>query len=281
MPYYAIFVGREPGVYTSWTYAKTLIEKYPGAIYKSFNNKLDAENFALSGDIPTAPVFADNHSQIFKITKADSSSMMRPQPKMMRPQSHPKMIGSKIMQPNPDLVSTSLIDNINYYFEHYSQNDALYIYTDGSVKNNGKPYATGGYGVFFSDARIIPISNIIKLQNKPITTPISELLAIIEGLRKVYKFNEENGNPFKEIHLFTDSENCFKSLTKWYDGWVKNNWKTAYKKTGDVKNKEEIIIAHDFMIKTSAIITHIRAHTGKHDVHHLGNEIADQLTKCY
>jgi ribonuclease HI len=43
--YYAVVSGRTPGIYTDWNTTKSNVNGYPGAIYKSFNSKNDAEAF--------------------------------------------------------------------------------------------------------------------------------------------------------------------------------------------------------------------------------------------
>ena len=44
--FYGVRVGRKDGVFNSWEETKSLVDKYPGAIYKSFSNYADAFNFA-------------------------------------------------------------------------------------------------------------------------------------------------------------------------------------------------------------------------------------------
>lgn len=43
--FYAVKVGRTPGIYTSWDACKNEVDKYKGAIYKSFSTKQEANNF--------------------------------------------------------------------------------------------------------------------------------------------------------------------------------------------------------------------------------------------
>ncbi|CAG8785200.1 13792_t:CDS:2 [Racocetra persica] len=43
--YYAVRVGREPGIYLSSDQCKEQIHKYPSALYKKFNTKQQAEDF--------------------------------------------------------------------------------------------------------------------------------------------------------------------------------------------------------------------------------------------
>lgn len=43
--YYAVRVGRKPGIYDHWTDAKDQVHGYPNAIYQSFNNLQEAKAF--------------------------------------------------------------------------------------------------------------------------------------------------------------------------------------------------------------------------------------------
>ncbi len=43
--YYAVRVGRTPGIYDSWAEAGAEVQGFPGAVYKSFREKKEAEEF--------------------------------------------------------------------------------------------------------------------------------------------------------------------------------------------------------------------------------------------
>jgi ribonuclease HI len=49
MKYYSVHKGRETGIFTTWEDCKKQIDKYKGAIYKSFKKKEDAEKFVKNG----------------------------------------------------------------------------------------------------------------------------------------------------------------------------------------------------------------------------------------
>ena len=49
MSYYSVNKGKIPGIYTSWNDCKKQIDKFEGAIFKKFNNKIDAEKFLKEG----------------------------------------------------------------------------------------------------------------------------------------------------------------------------------------------------------------------------------------
>lgn len=54
MKFYAVKIGRQPGVYPTWEACKVQVEGFPGARYKSFQTKKDAEGFAF-GSLTTMP----------------------------------------------------------------------------------------------------------------------------------------------------------------------------------------------------------------------------------
>lgn len=45
MKYYAVRVGKKPGIYTTWEKCKAQVHRYPGAVFKSFATKPEAEDF--------------------------------------------------------------------------------------------------------------------------------------------------------------------------------------------------------------------------------------------
>ncbi|WP_065188590.1 ribonuclease H family protein [Shewanella woodyi] len=47
--YYVVWVGRTPGIYTSWDEAKKQVDKYPKAKYKSYKSKTEAETAYAKG----------------------------------------------------------------------------------------------------------------------------------------------------------------------------------------------------------------------------------------
>lgn len=50
--FYAVRKGKVPGIYNSWDACKRMVDGYPGAIYKSFKSKKEAEDFvAGSGSV--------------------------------------------------------------------------------------------------------------------------------------------------------------------------------------------------------------------------------------
>lgn len=148
--------------------------------------------------------------------------------------------------------------------------DTITVYTDGACSENGKANAKCGYGVYFPNKELENISKPFTMS--PLTNQRAELYAIYKALKSITKSVK-----FNTIHIYSDSDYSIKSLTVWIKNWKLNNWKTANKK--EVLNQDIIKKIDAIMEKYSGqiIFTHVRSHTGKQDVHSLGNEMADKL----
>lgn len=48
MKYYAVVSGKVPGIYTDWKTTENMVKGHPGAIYKGFSSRTDAEEFMKS-----------------------------------------------------------------------------------------------------------------------------------------------------------------------------------------------------------------------------------------
>lgn len=55
MKFYAVKNGRQPGIYETWADCREQIYKYPGAVFKSFGERTDAENY-LHAQAPERPI---------------------------------------------------------------------------------------------------------------------------------------------------------------------------------------------------------------------------------
>jgi len=150
--------------------------------------------------------------------------------------------------------------------------DIITVYTDGSCINNGKPNAKCGYGVYFPNEELPNISKPFVLQ--PLTNQRSELYAIYKALKKITKKLS-----FNKVNVYSDSEYSIKCLTVWIKNWKKNNWKTSNNKP--VSNQDIIIKIDEILSKHPNKISfiHVRSHTGKTDIHSIGNDKADKLAE--
>ena len=56
MKFYAVKVGRKPGVYTDWDTCKSMVDGYPGAVFKSFPAEWAAKAYLSEGKADVDPV---------------------------------------------------------------------------------------------------------------------------------------------------------------------------------------------------------------------------------
>jgi ribonuclease HI len=145
----------------------------------------------------------------------------------------------------------------------------MLVYTDGACRNNGKPTACAGIGVYFgpNDGR-----NVSRRITGKQTNNVAELTAIIE----VYDIIKQDINSGKQITIFSDSEYAIRCCTTYGKKCV-NRWDTI-----DIPNKDLVHHAYELYCELPNVnFVHIDAHTGKQDAHSKGNAEADKLaTQC-
>ena len=132
------------------------------------------------------------------------------------------------------------------------------IYTDGSLKRKGVGNISK-FGYYRNNDISISQPMISETTNNQ-----CELLAIYTALVDVYLENIDVSSKkgdvkkVKIISIVSDSEYAINSLTKWKEGWIKNNWKNS--KNEPVKNRnilEGIIVISKKLYKLHIIVNYI------------------------
>lgn len=147
----------------------------------------------------------------------------------------------------------------------------VFIYTDGACINNGKNNAVAGYGIHYSNNHLNDIAEPIIGDNH--SNNIAELTALIVAIKSIiYNINKYNYT----YGIFTDSEYALRVIYTF-----EKTYETRIKKNKDIPNINLVIELHTLyeQYKDNIKIFHIDAHTGKKDIHSIGNEKADELAK--
>jgi len=143
--------------------------------------------------------------------------------------------------------------------------EPIYVYTDGSCSNNGRPNAVAGIGVYFKEGDSRNVSE--RVQGKQ-----SNNTAELGAIRKVYEILKQEVLSRKTIAIVSDSEYAIRCATTYGEKCAKNLWKD------DIPNKELVKEIYELYSKLPNIqFIHVNAHTGKQDKHSLGNDGADKL----
>lgn len=145
--------------------------------------------------------------------------------------------------------------------QRYSGGPNSGVFTDGSARPNPGP---GGWGVVYvKDGEIISQANG---KSDDTTNNRMELTGLIEGMKLL--------SAEDEVEMYTDSELCVNTFTKWADSWAKNGWK---RKTGPIANIDLVKEAYAlYKARPKLKLKWIKAHNGW-----LWNEYADSLSTAW
>jgi ribonuclease HI len=127
--------------------------------------------------------------------------------------------------------------------------EQLKIYTDGSCNPNP---GLGGYAWIALDGRLHAGGETKSTNNR------MELMAVIHAIES---------NADRDLVIYSDSQYVINGATKWYRGWLRNNWKD-----GTVANRDlwERLLAA--LSKTNVKFEWVRGHSGNPM-----NEAVDEL----
>lgn len=167
--------------------------------------------------------------------------------------------------PDQALVTTSCpkVDGINCSNSEFVP--AYYVYTDGACSNNGRENAIAGIGVFFG---IDDPRNVSQRISGKQTNNTAELTAI----EQVYSILESDILSGIPICIVSDSEYAIRCVTTYGEKCALNQWKKVIPNMELVRHVYEL-----YRGKSNVRFLHVDAHTGKTDVHSIGNDHADRL----
>lgn len=140
-----------------------------------------------------------------------------------------------------------------------------YVYTDGSCSNNGKANAQAGIGIYFDtdDSR-----NVSRRVSGKQSNNTAELTAIIE----THPLIAEDLKQGRKVAIMSDSVYAIRCATTYGTKCAKEGW------ASDIPNKDLVQKIYNlYNDEPNVKFIHIAAHTGKTDVHSIGNDGADRL----
>ena len=141
----------------------------------------------------------------------------------------------------------------------------IYVYTDGACTNNGQKNAAAGIGIYFGEDDDRNVS--AKIDGKQ-SNNTAELSAII-GVYDILKRNIEMG---EDVTIVSDSIYAIRCAGEYGLKNANCNW------IKDSPNKELVQRIYElYSTKSNVHFMHIKAHTGKEDIHSIGNDHADRL----
>ena len=239
MPFYAVRIGKIPGIYNTWDECKAQVMGFKGAIYKKFMKQQDAQKFI------------DNTSTTYNTSSSSSNSF--------------KSCTQKKKKKNHKV--------------YVKKPNTLYIFTDGSSVGNGSRDSIAGYGIYIPEPfehQIKMRGSLPKgtTNNYAELKAILDALRL-HDYNELRSNSQNTENPINHIVITTDSEYSINCITKWAAKWEKNGWCSS--QGGQVKNKEVIHKIWKLYKEYKPEFLHINSHTGKSGFFYEGNQVADNL----
>lgn len=304
MPFYAVRVGRNPGVYHTWNECKAEVDSFPKARYKKFDSEADAEAFVAGTDQPGKKgkekvdlaekeiALAKEKLEILEKQKAlavkeqeledmKKASSKGPAHKGAGPS---KGVASHSDKPYSRPFSTSAAKDAKKSKES-KKTKLLDIEEVKKLAKETAPAEDSSLGVVVYTDGACCFNGMHGAQGgigvywgPDSPWNVSERLkaegkptnnrAEIHAVVKAIEQAKERG--IKELNVHTDSQFLINSMTKWIHGWKKKGWKLST--GGDVVNKEDFLVLEEASKGIKVNYTHVKGHEGVP-----GNEAADKL----
>ncbi|KAF5368515.1 hypothetical protein D9758_002392 [Tetrapyrgos nigripes] len=212
--FYAVSVGRVPGIYETWDECTAQVKGYPGARYKLFRKLEEAKAWNGKYSNDKEELEADSEEK-----QAESSVKLAVGVAASSSKSLPNQDpdDSKGKKRAFDTEVTPSFPKIHVSGETGGN---LVVYCDGACKGNGQPGSVAGVGVWwgYGDER-----NIAERCPGAQTNNRAELIALARVL-------ESTPVSQRKLTIKTDSQYTINCFEKWIFNWRQNNWKNASSK---------------------------------------------------
>lgn len=202
--YYAVRVGKHPGIYGTWDECNAEVNGYPGAQFKKFKTEEEAKAF-IQGEAPDTQSDAGSENANKSTKNADSKSVKN---------NTTSFDSQKEISELSDIYE--LIDN---------QNDVLVAFVDGSYDVTTKKIGLGA--LIFTKDNETQVSD--GFYDEELST-MRNVAGEIKASETVFDYAIEHN--IKTAHIFYD----YLGIEKWCTGeWKTNKQGTlAYKKKYDI-----------------------------------------------
>lgn len=253
MKFYAVAVGRVPGVYRDWPSCQAQVQGFPGGRFKGFNTEWEAENFVRNPDRPSPPS-----------PEVGISHKLSPRAPTIEELSS----GVWASQSYPDLGLATGLMSLDSPASTSRDPNRIIVYTDGACPDNGNGAISAGIGVHFPARPDLDLSE--PLEGPPFTNNRAEIWAVIRALQQAETLINEwaldlDSRPEEpQIVVRTDSRHVIDTMTRWLQKRLRTNW--------DCKNSDLFRMLYELQELYDVQYEHVRGHNGDP-----GNTRADLL----
>ncbi|KAK4053801.1 hypothetical protein OIV83_001457 [Microbotryomycetes sp. JL201] len=204
--FYAVQVGRKPGVYSVWADAERQVRGFPGAKHKKFPTKEEAEAY-IKGRITSSST---------QLSGASNSTTLKRRATQIDDEGEGMQSGKV-----PQYSSRKRVRAANPVFGTRASASVpgRTVFCDGSSRGNGQHGATAGIGVFWGHEEG-SINLAERLPGNPQTNNRAEIYAVARIL-------ETDPMPHLPLTICTDSQYTISIFSEWIPGWRRNGWRAS------------------------------------------------------
>ncbi|GAV02098.1 hypothetical protein RvY_12703 [Ramazzottius varieornatus] len=200
MPFYAVKVGKKPGVYKTWAECQQQTVSFTGAQFKKFDTAQEAEEFVNKGAAVKnlAASNAAASSKPAKTAPAPSVQVKRPATELT------ETVPEKKTEKKPKFAPPGLVGK------------TAVVYIDAVCYVKGRC----GVGVFWGEDSPRNISEQLLIEGTPTMNRVA-VHAAARALRQAKELGVES------ITINTPNSFVVQSMTQWASKWLQNGWKTT------------------------------------------------------
>jgi ribonuclease HI len=239
MKFYAVRIGREPGIYTTWEQAKKQVMGFSGAKYKSFKTRKEAENFM-------GNVISNKRENKSKVSERNVFEIPIVYPIQSETKKELKTKNNGILQAYVDGSHIKGTNKLGYGILCVVEDGPEYVFSCNPINVKRLSSLFGNY------------INIKRLSN-----PTMEFIAVAH---LIYLIATEGRKRFKQLNIHYDYIGSVK--------WITGAWQA---KQPHIKVIYNFVMPYVTQLKEQGIKInwiHIPAHSGNRE-----NDIADALAK--
>uniref|UniRef100_A0A8C4Q3X7 Ribonuclease H1 n=1 Tax=Eptatretus burgeri TaxID=7764 RepID=A0A8C4Q3X7_EPTBU len=247
---YSVRIGRRPGVYTSWEECRRQVEGFPGAVYKKFSSKSDADTFIESTSMTDETRALKDSNNSWPPHRNEDEADIETTLESER--------GSGLGEETASCTD----DNLSG-FSFFRVGGVPVVYTDGCCSHNGKDAARGGVGVFWGPEHPLNLSE--RLEGRQ-TNQRAEIVAACRAVEQAHKLG------LTKLVVCTDSMHTVQGMGSWVDLWKAQGWRQSRGQL--VVNKDDFQRLDQLCQGVHVTWVHVQGHSGQP-----GNVEADHLAR--
>uniref|UniRef100_UPI00358F0464 ribonuclease H1-like n=1 Tax=Myxine glutinosa TaxID=7769 RepID=UPI00358F0464 len=247
---YAVRLGRRPGVYVSWEECRLQVEGFPGAVYKKFSSKSDADTFIESTSMT-------DETRVLK----DPNNLRLPH--QTEEEADVETTSGSERGPGLGEETAACKDDDLSELPFFHVGGVPVVYTDGCCSYNGKDEARGGVGVFWGPEHPLNLSE--RLEGRQ-TNQRAEIVAACRAVEQAHKLG------MSKLVVCTDSMHTVQGMGSWVDLWKAHGWRQSHGRL--VVNKDDFQRLDELCQGVHVTWVHVQGHSGQR-----GNVEADHLAK--